>query len=87
MSNNTVRLAIIKTSVNDSPRTKLRSDSYLSFIENEKVSKDKDTNFIRAIMPSDRQLAKAKEMKPVKEQTDIDMEVSKVLSKGRCSLA
>jgi len=31
---------------------------YLSFIENEKVSKDKNTNFIRAILLSDWQLAK-----------------------------
>ena len=40
---------------------------YLSFIENEKVSKDKDTNFIRAILLSNRQLAKTKEVKPVKK--------------------
>jgi len=38
-------------------------------------------------MLSDRQLTKAEEVKPVKELMDIDMEVSKVLSKGRCSLS
>jgi len=44
---------------------------YISFIENEKVSKDKDTNFIRAILPSDRKLAKKKETKLVKENKRI----------------
>ena len=39
---------------------------YLSFIENQKVSKDKDTSFIQAIMLSDWKLAKAKEVKPIK---------------------
>jgi len=36
------------------------------FYENEKVSKDKDTNFIQAILLSDWQQAKTKEVKPVK---------------------
>ena len=41
---------------------------YLSFIENEKISKDKDTNFIPTILLSDRQLKKTKAMKPVKRK-------------------
>jgi len=42
------------------------SPLYLSFIENEKVSKDKDTNFIQVILLSDWQLVKTKAVKPVK---------------------
>ena len=41
---------------------------HLSFIENEKISKDKDTNFILAILPSDRLLAKTQAVKLVKNK-------------------
>ena len=41
---------------------------YLSFIENEKVSKNKDTNFILVILPSDRLLAKTQAVKPIKRK-------------------
>jgi len=36
------------------------------FIENEKVSKNKDTNFILVILPSDRPLAETQAVKPAK---------------------
>jgi len=65
-----IRLARIKTLANDHPHTKLGSDplfTYL-FIENEKVSKDKDTNFIFAIWPSDWPLAETQAVKPVKRK-------------------
>ena len=38
------------------------------FIENEKVSKDKDTNFILVILPSDRPLAETQAVKPVRRK-------------------
>ena len=38
------------------------------FIENEKVSKDKYTNFILAILPSDRPLAEMQAVKPMKRK-------------------
>jgi len=43
------------------------------FIENEKVSKDKDTNFILAISPSDRPLAESKHVKPAKRRNERDI--------------
>jgi len=38
------------------------------FIESEKVSKDKDTNFTLAILPSDGPLAETQAVKPVKRK-------------------
>ena len=40
------------------------------FIENEKVSKDKYTNFILAILPSDQPLAETQTVKPVKRSKE-----------------
>jgi len=55
---------------------KLGFDSYPSllifYLKNEKVSKDKDTNFIQATLLSDRQLAKTKEVKP-RNHDDIEV--------------
>jgi len=43
------------------------------FIENEKISKDKDTNFILMTSPSDRPLSKTQIVKPVTRRNAIDI--------------